>query len=57
MLFISHDLLSVASTGHRVDILHEGRIVESGPPAEIFNKPVHPFTRELIGAMPRAPGL
>lgn len=53
MLFISHDLLSVASIGHRVDILHEGRIVESGTPENIFHSPSHPFTRELVNAMPR----
>ncbi|HWE52640.1 MAG TPA: ABC transporter ATP-binding protein [Bryobacteraceae bacterium] len=53
MLFISHDLLSVASIGHRVDILHEGRIVESGTPHSIFNSPQHPFTRELVNAIPR----
>lgn len=53
MLFISHDLLSVASIAHRVEILHEGRIVESGPPAKIFSQPQHPFTRELVAAMPR----
>jgi peptide/nickel transport system ATP-binding protein len=53
MLFISHDLLSVASIGHRVDILHEGRIVESGLPETIFREPRHPFTKELVDAMPR----
>jgi ABC-type dipeptide/oligopeptide/nickel transport system ATPase component len=52
MLFISHDLLSVASLGHRVEILHEGRIVESGAPETIFRKPRHPFTQELIRAIP-----
>jgi len=53
MLFISHDLLSVASIGHRVEILHEGRIVESGSPEAIFREPRHPFTRELVNAIPR----
>jgi ABC-type glutathione transport system ATPase component len=53
MLFISHDLLSVASIGHRVEILHEGRIVESGPPEAIFRNPQHAFTKELVGALPR----
>ncbi len=53
MLFISHDLLSVASVGHRVDILSEGRIVESGSPDAIFRAPRHPFTKELVNAMPR----
>jgi ABC-type glutathione transport system ATPase component len=53
MLFISHDLLSVASIGHRVEILHEGRIVESGAPDAIFREPRHPFTQELVKAIPR----
>ena len=55
MLFISHDLLSVAAIARRVDILHEGRIVESGPPEEIFRNPRHAFTKALVAAMPRAP--
>lgn len=55
MLFISHDLLSVAAIARRVDILHEGRIVESGPPAEIFRSPRHAFTKELVAAMPGTP--
>jgi ABC-type glutathione transport system ATPase component len=53
MLFISHDLLSVASIGHRVEILHDGRIVESGAPEAIFREPRHPFTQELVKAIPR----
>jgi ABC-type glutathione transport system ATPase component len=55
ILFISHDLLSIASICHRVEILHEGRIVESGPPGELFHAPKHEFTRRLVDAMPRAP--
>jgi ABC-type glutathione transport system ATPase component len=55
ILFISHDLLSMASLAHRVDILHRGRIVESGSPAEIFRTPQHEFTKQLVAAMPRAP--
>ena len=55
MLFISHDLMSVAAISRRVAILHEGRVVEAGPPAEIFMAPRHPFTRELVAAMPRDP--
>jgi len=53
MLFISHDLLSVASIARRVEILHEGHIVESGPPETIFHSPQHAFTRELVKAIPR----
>jgi ABC-type dipeptide/oligopeptide/nickel transport system ATPase component len=55
ILFISHDLLSVAAIGSRVDILHGGRIVESGSPSAIFRDPQHPFTRQLVAAMPRSP--
>ncbi len=55
ILFISHDLLSIAQVSHRVEILHEGRIVESGPPGELFRAPQHEFTRRLVDAMPRAP--
>jgi len=55
ILFISHDLLSIASISHRVEILHEGRIVESGPPHEIFREPKHEFTQRLVAAMPRLP--
>jgi len=55
LLFISHDLLSVASISARVSILNKGRIVESGPAAEIFLAPQHPFTQELVAAMPAKP--
>jgi ABC-type dipeptide/oligopeptide/nickel transport system ATPase component len=53
MLYISHDLASVASLCHRVAILHEGEIVECARTAEVFRNPRHPYTRELIGAIPR----
>ena len=55
IFFISHDLLSIASISHRVEILHDGRIVESGPPSVIFHAPKHEFTRRLVDAMPRPP--
>ena len=51
-LFISHDLLSVYSLCHRVALLHEGTIVECNTPREIFFHPRHPFTRQLIAALP-----
>jgi ABC-type glutathione transport system ATPase component len=55
VLFISHDLLSVAAISHRVEILHEGRIVESGPPTELFRNPREEFTKRLVAAMPKIP--
>jgi ABC-type glutathione transport system ATPase component len=53
ILFISHDLLSVASISHRVQILHQGEIVESGTPAQIFREPQHPFTKQLVESVPK----
>jgi len=52
VLYISHDLLSVASICHRIAILHEGVIVECGRVAQIFGYPVHPYTRRLVQAIP-----
>jgi len=53
MLYISHDLASVASLCHRVAILHCGEIVECAPTAEVFRNPRHPYTQKLIAAIPR----
>jgi ABC-type dipeptide/oligopeptide/nickel transport system ATPase component len=55
ILYISHDLLSVASLCHRVAILFEGQIVECGLPREIFASPRHAYTRRLIEALPTDP--
>jgi ABC-type dipeptide/oligopeptide/nickel transport system ATPase component len=55
MLYISHDLASVASLCHRVAILHHGQIVECASSAEIFRNPRHPYTQKLIAAIPRMP--
>jgi ABC-type dipeptide/oligopeptide/nickel transport system ATPase component len=56
LLFISHDLLSIASLCHRVAILHEGTIVECESTGQIFRNPRHPYTRRLIEALPKHPG-
>ncbi|MGD1095511.1 MAG: ABC transporter ATP-binding protein [Bryobacteraceae bacterium] len=53
MLYISHDLASVASLCHRVAILHSGEIVECAPTADVFRNPRHPYTQKLIAAIPR----
>ncbi|MBZ5566833.1 MAG: ABC transporter ATP-binding protein [Acidobacteriia bacterium] len=54
ILYISHDLLSVASICHRVAILHDGEIVECAPPADVFNRPSHPYTQRLVASLPVA---
>jgi ABC-type dipeptide/oligopeptide/nickel transport system ATPase component len=53
ILYISHDLLSVASFCHRIAILEKGNIVESGPPELLFTQPRHAYTRRLLAAIPR----
>ena len=55
ILYISHDLLSVATISNRVAVMSEGKIVECRQTAEIFRDPAHPYTRELIRALPAMP--
>ncbi len=55
ILYISHDLLSIAGFCHRVAILHEGRIVEFADTSVVFEAPSHPYTKKLIGAIPAIP--
>jgi len=55
ILYISHDLLSIASLCQRMAILHEGEIVEFASATRIFQRPAHPYTRRLIEAIPASP--
>ena len=55
ILYISHDLPSVAGICQRIAILHEGQIVECGPTEQIFTAPLHPYTRRLMSALPQVP--
>ncbi len=55
ILYISHDLPSVAGICQRIAILHEGQIVECGPTEQIFTAPEHPYTRRLMEALPQLP--
>lgn len=57
ILFISHDLLSVASLCHRVAIMKSGELVECAETARIFGQPAHEYTRTLVAALPRPPSL
>jgi ABC-type glutathione transport system ATPase component len=52
ILFISHDLLAVSSLCHRIAILRNGELVESGATNEILRRPSHPYTRQLVAALP-----
>ena len=53
ILYISHDLLSVASICARVAILEKGSIVECAATETIFTSPSHPYTKRLVASIPR----
>jgi len=53
ILYISHDLASVAGICDRIAILHQGEIVECGTTEQIFADPRHEYTQRLMAAMPR----
>lgn len=53
LLMISHDLSGLRVIADRIAVMHFGRIVEVGPTDVIWSDPRHPYTRELIGAIPR----
>ena len=55
ILYISHDLASVAEICHRIAILHQGEIVECGSREQIFTSPQHEYTQRLMAALPRLP--
>ena len=51
-LFIAHDLSMVTYISDRIGVLHLGHLLETGTTEEIFNHPVHPYTRSLLSAIP-----
>lgn len=56
ILMVSHDIDLVASFAHRIVVMRDGQVVESGPSEKVMMDPQHPYTRELIAAIPRANG-
>ncbi|CAO3434795.1 ABC transporter ATP-binding protein [Azospirillum argentinense] len=52
VMFITHDFGVVAEIAHRVAVMQRGQIVEIGTAEEVLNHPRHPYTRQLIAAVP-----
>ena len=53
ILLITHDLGLIAETVSRVMVMYAGQIVEEAPVIELFDEPLHPYTRGLIGSVPK----
>lgn len=56
MLFISHNLAVVRHVSDDVVVLYRGDVVEQGPTEQVYSDPQHPYTRQLLAAVPGAPG-
>jgi peptide/nickel transport system ATP-binding protein len=57
MLLISHDLAIVRHVAHRVAVMYLGKVVETAATRELWEAPMHPYTRALIDAIPHPDGL
>ncbi|WP_055480739.1 ATP-binding cassette domain-containing protein [Sphaerimonospora mesophila] len=55
VLLVSHDLALVSTIADRVLVMRDGAVVESGPAAEVFDRPRDAYTRELVAAVPALP--
>ncbi|WP_241049536.1 ABC transporter ATP-binding protein [Achromobacter xylosoxidans] len=55
VIFITHDFGVVADIAHRIVVMRQGAVVEAGTAEDILNRPRHPYTRQLIAAVPHKP--
>lgn len=53
MILVTHDLGLIAERAHDVAVMYAGRIVEQAETAELFANPLHPYTRGLMGSIPK----
>jgi oligopeptide/dipeptide ABC transporter ATP-binding protein len=56
MIIITHDMGVVAEAAHDVAVMYAGQIVEQAPVEELFDRPEHPYTEALLGALPQLEG-
>jgi oligopeptide/dipeptide ABC transporter ATP-binding protein len=53
LILITHDLGVVADVADKIAVMYAGRIVEQAPVHELYKRPAHPYTRGLLGSIPR----
>jgi peptide/nickel transport system ATP-binding protein len=56
VLYVTHDLVGARAFADRLLVLYAGRIVESGPAADLLDRPAHPYTAMLLAALPDMTG-
>jgi ABC-type dipeptide/oligopeptide/nickel transport system ATPase component len=54
-VFISHSLPVVAQVATRIAVMRAGQFLETGPAEQVLHQPQHPYTRELLSAVPELP--
>jgi peptide/nickel transport system ATP-binding protein len=52
LLFVTHDLRVAAQLCDRIMVMQKGEVVESGPTADVFADPQHPYTQNLLSSIP-----
>ncbi len=56
VVMISHDVGAIAALTARVAVMYAGNVVEEGPTAQVLARPLHPYTRGLLAALPEIDG-
>ena len=56
MIIITHDMGVIAETADEVAVMYAGQIVEQAATQDLFDRPEHPYTEALLGALPQLEG-